>query len=72
VKEKIEEELNRLTNSGVISRVQTSEWATPTVPVKKPNGSVCLYGDYKVTINPYLNVNPAVSSPMARRTLLCS
>jgi len=30
MKEKVEEELNRLTNSGVISQVQTSEWATPT------------------------------------------
>jgi len=57
MKEKIEEELNRLSNSGIISQVQTSEWATPTVPVKKPNGSVRMCGDYKVTINPYLNVN---------------
>ena len=57
MKERIEGELNRLTNSGVISQVQTSEWATPTVPVKKPNGSVRLCGDYKATINPYLNVN---------------
>jgi len=57
MKEKIEEELRRLTNSGVITQVETSEWATPTVSVKKPNGSVRLCGDYKVTINPYLNVN---------------
>jgi len=57
MKEKIEEELRRLINSGVITQVETSEWATPTVSVKKPNGSVRLCGDYKVTINPYLNVN---------------
>jgi len=57
MKETIEEELNRLTNSGVISQVQASKWATPTVPVKKPNESVCLCGDYKVIINPYLDVN---------------
>ena len=46
MKEKIEEELSRLTNSGVITQVETSEWATPTVSVKKPNGSVRLCGDY--------------------------
>jgi len=38
MKERIEEQLNRLTNSGVISQVQASQWAPPTVPVKKPNG----------------------------------
>ena len=57
LKEKVEEDLNRLERLGVISKVETSEWATPTVPVRKPNGSVHLCGDYKVTINPYLNVN---------------
>ena len=57
MKEKIEEELSRLTNSGVITQVETSEWAKPTVSVKKPNGSVRPCGDYKVTINPYVNVN---------------
>ena len=57
LKEKVEEDLNRLERLGVISKVETSEWATPTVPVRKPNGSVRLCGGYKVTINPYLNVN---------------
>ena len=57
LKEKVEEDLNRLERLGVISKVETSEWATPTVPVRKPNGSVRLCRDYKVTINPYLNVN---------------
>jgi len=51
---KIEEELRRLTNLGVITQVETSEWTSPTVSVKKSNGSLRLFGDYKVT---YLNVN---------------
>ena len=47
MKEKVEEDLNRLEKIGVISKVETSEWATPTVPVRKPNGSVCLQGNDK-------------------------
>ena len=54
MKENVEEDLAKI---GVIYKVKTSKWATPTVPVRKPNGSVYLCGDYKVTINPYLNVN---------------
>ena len=45
MKEKVEEDLDRLERIGVISKVETSEWATPTVPVRKPNGSVRLCGD---------------------------
>ena len=37
--------------------MDTFEWASPTVPVMKVDGSMRHCGDYKVTINPYLNVN---------------
>ena len=57
MKEKVEEDLARLERIGVISKVEASKWVTPTVPVRKPNGSVRICGDYKVTINPYLNMN---------------
>jgi len=53
MKEKVEEDLDRLEKLGAISRVETSEWGMLTVPVRKPNGSVNLCGNYKVTINPH-------------------
>lgn len=51
---KVENELQRLENEGILSKVDWSEWATPIVPVVKGNGSVRLCGDFKVTVNPVL------------------
>ncbi len=53
---KVEAELNRLTEMGVLLPVQYSEWATPIVPVVKKNGAVHICGDFKVTINPVLHI----------------
>ena len=52
LRDKVEKELNRLQELGIISPVNTSEWATPVVPVLKSDNTVRLCGDYKVTINP--------------------
>ena len=54
---KVEEELDKLEGMGIISKLNTSEWATPVVPVVKKNGKVCLCGDFKVTLNPQLMVD---------------
>ena len=49
---KIEDELGRLEREGTISPVEFSEWVTPIVPILKPDLSVRICSDYKVTINP--------------------
>ena len=54
---KVEQELTRLVDAGILSPVETSEWATPIVPVLKDNGSVRICGDFKTTVNPVLNVD---------------
>ena len=51
LQEKVDKELDRLQQQGVIEPVKFSEWATPIVPVLKQNGDVRLCGDYKVTVN---------------------
>ena len=55
VKPAIDQELERLESSGVIHLVSTSEWATHcSCPPKRWKNPIC--GDFKVTINPVLDV----------------
>ena len=51
MKEKVEDELKRLQETGIIELVQFPEWAAPIVSVLKSNGQIRICGDYKVTIN---------------------
>ncbi|KAI2668897.1 Transposon Tf2-6 polyprotein [Labeo rohita] len=51
LKTKVEEEINRLLRDKIISPVKYSEWAAPVVPILKPDGSIRLFGDYKLTVN---------------------
>ena len=51
LKDRVEEELNRLESLGIITPVKHSKWAAPVVPVLKQNGTIRLCGDYCVTIN---------------------
>ncbi len=54
IKPKVEAEINRLLELGVISPVTCSEWAMLIVPVVKRNGDVRICGNFKVTENPAL------------------
>ena len=49
LREKIEQDLERLERAGTIEPVQYSEWATPIVSVMKSDGTVRVFGDYKLT-----------------------
>jgi len=57
LKSAIEQDLQRLLKLGVIEKVNHSEWAAPIVPVPKEDQSVRICGDYKVTVNPVLQVD---------------
>ena len=51
LRQKVEQELERLEKQDVITPVLFSDWATPIVPVVKSDGSVRVCGDYKLTAN---------------------
>lgn len=57
LKPKVEEELDKLEKQGIIYKVDTSEWATPIVAIPKKDSSVRICGDFKVTLNPALQVD---------------
>ncbi|GFX65911.1 uncharacterized protein K02A2.6 [Trichonephila clavipes] len=56
LKGRVENEIDRLEKEGIIEKVDSSEWATPVVPVVKSDGSIRLCADYSVSLNPNLIV----------------
>ncbi|XP_061567238.1 uncharacterized protein K02A2.6-like [Cololabis saira] len=48
---KVEAEIERLVQQKIMQPVKYAEWAAPIVPVLKPDNSVRICGDYKLTIN---------------------
>ncbi len=51
LRKKVDLELERLEEEGVLERVEFAEWAAPIVPVVKEDGAVRICGDYKLTVN---------------------
>ena len=55
IEERYNEELEKLEKQGIIQKVEFSEWASPVVPVVKPNSNkIRICGDYACTINKHL------------------
>ncbi|KAG7304206.1 hypothetical protein JYU34_011144 [Plutella xylostella] len=54
LKAKVEDELKRLVDLGILEKVEHSEVATPIVPVLRPDGNVRICGDFSVTLNKML------------------
>ncbi|RVE41173.1 hypothetical protein evm_014177 [Chilo suppressalis] len=57
LKDRVEQEIDNLARDGVLVKVDYSEFATPIVPVVKPNGKIRICGDYKLTLNQNLLVD---------------
>ena len=50
---KYEEALEKHVAEDIIEKVEHSEWASPTVPIFKPNGDLRICVAYSVTINKF-------------------
>ena len=54
IQEKLKRRLEQHVKEGYLRPVSNSDWATPVVPVMKPDGEIRICGDYPMTINPVM------------------
>ena len=70
LRDKLQDELQRLVNEGKLSKVFKSKWASPIVTVFKKDGSLRICGDFSSTVNKFLdpvqNPLPTVDDTIAR------
>lgn len=52
MKEKIEVTLDKMTKDRILEPIDSSDYASPIVPVEKEDGTVRICDDYKATLNP--------------------
>ncbi|XP_068150236.1 uncharacterized protein [Drosophila tropicalis] len=64
IQELYEEEIDRLCSQGILVPIEYSDWATPTVPVIKKDGTIRICGDYKSTINKVIKQHGHQIPPM--------
>lgn len=57
IKSKVEDELDRMVQAGILKSVNTSRCAAPIVLVLKSDGSVRICGDFSVTVNPCILID---------------
>ncbi|XP_063823684.1 uncharacterized protein K02A2.6-like [Ostrinia nubilalis] len=57
LRERVDAELDAMLRAGVIEPVDCSDWASPLVPINKPDGTLRICADYKSTLNPSLLVD---------------
>ena len=57
IKDALARVLEHLEDEGVLTKVEFSCWATPIVPFPKKDGTFLICGNFKVTVNPALEVD---------------
>lgn len=57
----VKNEIQRLANSGILSKVYSSDWASPIVVAYKKDGNLRICADFSATVNKFLS---PVNSPL--------
>ena len=57
LQDKVNQALDKLVDENILCPVNSSEWATPIVPVQKKTGEVRICADYKTTLNTCLHID---------------
>ena len=70
LREKVEQELDRLQKLKIIEPIAYSDWLTPIVPVLKGDGKIRICGDYRSTLNKMIKTHthqiPSVESLLSK------